>query len=73
MNIDQKFIDSNNLNITPTMESTIKKKVANIATITNTMTVVVTVSLLFGHKILEASCLVCWINLNKFVIVFCPC
>ena len=51
-------MDNNNLNIAPTMESTIKKKVANIATITNTMTVVVTVSLLFGHKILEASCLV---------------
>ena len=52
------------------IESVIRKKIAKIATITKTITVVVKVSLRVGQTILDASCRLCCINLKIFVTFF---
>jgi len=49
------------------IESAIRKKIAKIATITKTIIVVVIVSFRVGQTILDASCLLCCINLKMFV------
>ena len=52
------------------IESVIRKKIAKIATIIKTITVVVIVSLRVGQTILDASCRLCCINLKMFVTSF---
>ena len=49
------------------IESVIRKKIDKIVTIIKTITVVVMVSLRVGQTILDASCLLCCINLKMFV------
>lgn len=67
---NQEAIAKMNLKPTLTTLSTKKKKLANIAAIMNTITVVVKVSRRVGHTILLASDLTCCTKLSGFIILF---